>query len=158
MNNRAQSNSKERYLQKVNIQSQHKFCLTIENIPNLTDWVTENMFHALASGCVPVYFGAPNIKEYMPCDNCFIDGYSFPSMKALADYLIFLDNNPSEYNKYLAYKEKPLVLKPMMQASKRFIWCAVCAMVAEMKAGRVKPPKMVFNLKQQKWEPVNMSQ
>jgi len=136
---------------KRNVQSQHKFCLTIENLFPQEDWVTEKVYHSLASGCVPVFWGATNIEDYMPCDNCIIHGNRFKSIKDLANYLIFLDNHPYEYEKYLEYKRKPLVLKPMLQASKRFGWCAACYMMSLMKKGELKPDKLVWSMADKKW-------
>lgn len=45
------------------------------------DYVTEQIYWALAAGAIPIYIGAPNIDDYMPCSSqkteaespCFVD-------------------------------------------------------------------------------------
>eukprot|EP00960_Hanusia_phi_P059267 764116-Hanusia_phi.AAC.5 len=37
------------------------------------DYVTEKFYQALIAGSVPVYLGAPNIHEFAPSPNSFID-------------------------------------------------------------------------------------
>ncbi len=52
-----------------------RFNIAVEN----TFWdgyVSEKLFDALQFGCIPIYFGAPNVNEYVP-PNLFIDGRAF---------------------------------------------------------------------------------
>ena len=57
---------------KLDTMATYKFTLAFENaIAN--DYVTEKFFEPLAAGSVPVYLGAPNIEEYAPGENCFIN-------------------------------------------------------------------------------------
>jgi hypothetical protein len=71
--------------------------------------VTEKFFDALIAGSVPVYLGAPNIDEFAPGEHCFVNASKFRNPRALADYLLHLAANESEYQSYLAWKETPLV-------------------------------------------------
>ena len=41
--------------------SRYKFCIAIEN-SLATDYVTEKIYDSLAAGCLPIYYGAPNIR------------------------------------------------------------------------------------------------
>uniref|UniRef100_A0A6B2LFR0 Fucosyltransferase n=1 Tax=Arcella intermedia TaxID=1963864 RepID=A0A6B2LFR0_9EUKA len=153
LQNSAQPKGLSRYETKLNVMSQHKFCLAVENVMDLEDWVTEKVYHGLIAGCVPVYWGAPNIEEYLPCKNCVIHVRDFGSVKELADYLIYLDKNPEEYEKYLEYKREPMELKPMLQASKRFSFCAACKILSEAKKTGKKPTKLIYSLNQSKFVP-----
>lgn len=41
--------------------------------------MTEKFFNPLLAGTVPVYLGAPNIREFAPGENCFLDICTFDS-------------------------------------------------------------------------------
>lgn len=49
-------------------------------------YVTEKIFDSFISGCVPIYWGAPNITDYVP-KSCFIDRTDFRSHEDLYVYL-----------------------------------------------------------------------
>ena len=49
-------------------------------------YVTEKIFHAFVAGTVPIYFGAPDIRDFVP-ESTFIDGSRFKSMRELEKYL-----------------------------------------------------------------------
>jgi alpha(1,3/1,4) fucosyltransferase len=86
----------------------YKFGLCYENIEGEKGQVTEKIFDCMRSNCVPIYWGASNINDFVDKD-AFIDRRNFKSNKELADYL----NNITEkkYNAYLAkidsYLETP---------------------------------------------------
>jgi len=63
----------------------YKFALCFENI-EFPGYVTEKVIDCLTAGIVPIYWGAPNIREYLP-DTCFIDGRKFSSPADLDAYL-----------------------------------------------------------------------
>ena len=59
----------------------YKFTIAIEN--SLThDYVTEKLWNPLATGSVPLYYGAPNIDDWLPCQGCIIDLQKFPTPRA----------------------------------------------------------------------------
>ncbi|MCP4404616.1 MAG: alpha-1,3-fucosyltransferase [bacterium] len=91
---------------KWNTLASYKFDLAFENAI-ARDYVTEKFFDPLVAGSVPVYLGAPNIKEYMPGKHCFINVSDFSRPKELAEYLLKLDKNDAEYQQYLAWKRQP---------------------------------------------------
>jgi hypothetical protein len=51
----------------------------------------------MMNGCVPIYWGANNISDYIP-ENCFIDRRSFEGQSSLNDYLLGID--PETYGEY----------------------------------------------------------
>ena len=63
----------------------YRFSICFENSA-IPGYVTEKIFACFAGGCVPVYWGAPNIEEYVP-KNCFIDYRDFSSDEELYQYL-----------------------------------------------------------------------
>jgi hypothetical protein len=81
----------------------YKFYLAFENSVT-TDYVTERVFHALVCGVVPVYLGAPNVRDFMPDDDAIIDASDFSSPRELADYLRHLDADDEAYAKHLRWK------------------------------------------------------
>jgi len=86
--------------------ARYKFTLAFEN--SITpDYVTEKFFHPLCVGSVPVYMGAPNVADFAPGENCYIDARDFSGPAELAGYLRHLDSHPAEYASYLSWKERP---------------------------------------------------
>lgn len=67
--------------------SEYKFSICYENAEGLSGYITEKIFDCFFAGCVPIYWGAPNIVEHIP-DNCFIDRRQFDSHEKLYEYLI----------------------------------------------------------------------
>lgn len=85
----------------------YKFALGAENTFE-PDYVTEKFFEPLRAGTVPVYRGAPNVADYAPGENCYIDANAFASPAKLADYLRHLDHDDAEYAKYFTWRTRPL--------------------------------------------------
>lgn len=92
---------------KAEIIGGYKFALGAENTFE-PDYVTEKFFQPLLAGTVPVYRGAPNVADYAPGENCFIDANAFASTRDLAEYLRYLDQNDDAYSTYLAWRTQPL--------------------------------------------------
>ncbi|KAL7156101.1 hypothetical protein ABFS83_03G120300 [Erythranthe nasuta] len=82
--------------------SHYKFVLAIENTVT-ESYVTEKLFYALDSGAVPIYFGAPNVWDFVP-PHSIIDGTQFSSMVQLASYIKSLANDPVAYAEYHAWR------------------------------------------------------
>jgi len=66
------STQPELWRPKVEKMSEYKFTFVVEN-SEIIGYVTEKIINALVAGCIPVYFGAPDIDKYVP-SSCFIDG------------------------------------------------------------------------------------
>jgi hypothetical protein len=66
--------------------SRYRFGLCYENMRDTPGYVTEKIFDCLAAGSVPVYWGAPNIADYVDPDT-FIDRRQFASIPDLIAYL-----------------------------------------------------------------------
>ena len=105
LNNRSVTMDKGDFTKKK-IMSKHKFSIAFENAI-AKDYVTEKFFDPLIAGSVPIYLGAPNIEDFAPGDHCYINVDSFSSVKALADYILELDNDRARYDAYLNWKKLP---------------------------------------------------
>ena len=81
----------------------YKFALTFENAV-CDDYITEKLWRPLAAGTIPVYKGAPNIKDWLPDNRSAILVDEFKHPRDLAHYLNYLANDEDAYNKYLAFK------------------------------------------------------
>jgi len=53
-----------------------RFAICFENVRDLPGYITEKIFDCFFSGCVPIYWGASNIGQYVP-EDCFIDRKRF---------------------------------------------------------------------------------
>jgi hypothetical protein len=62
--------------------------------------MTEKLFDCLFAGTIPIYWGAPDVTDYVP-EDCFIDMRQFASYEELRKYLKSL--GPREI---ATYKEK----------------------------------------------------
>ena len=83
----------------------HKFYLAFEN-GNCPDYVTEKYWeNAIGNSIVPVVMGGADYKA-LAIPNSYIDVRDFESPKKLADYLLFLDANDTEYNTYFSWKKR----------------------------------------------------
>jgi len=82
---------------KINLLSNFKYCICFENITNVKSYITEKLFDCFKAGCVPIYWGASNITNYIPKD-CFIDFREFRNYDNLLKYLDSIDEN--KYNSF----------------------------------------------------------
>ena len=83
---------------KKNILERYKFSICYENVHGVNGYITEKIFDSMFSGCIPIYLGAPNIRNYVPHE-CFIDRGRFKTAEELYLYLI---NMPElEYINYI---------------------------------------------------------
>ena len=61
------------------------------------DWISEKLFDRFFAGCVPIYYGAPNVSDYIPA-NTFIDKRHF-TYEELYRYISNMSER--EYNGYI---------------------------------------------------------
>jgi hypothetical protein len=88
---------------KKEILKGYKFSICYENAKDIPGYITEKIFDCFFAGCVPIYWGAPNITEYIPPET-FIDRKKFDSYTDLYNHI---KNMPDEiYQEYLDAIEK----------------------------------------------------
>jgi alpha(1,3/1,4) fucosyltransferase len=87
---------------------EYRFCFAYENSVS-SDYISEKLFDCFYAGCVPIYYGAPNITDYIPA-NTFIDKRNFTYEEL---YRFISTMSEREYNGYLeagqAYLRSPAV-------------------------------------------------
>ncbi|KAL9982709.1 hypothetical protein ACROYT_G004786 [Oculina patagonica] len=89
----------------------HKFYLAVEN-SLCVDYITEKYWrNSLERGLVPIVLGGARYSAEQVIPGSFINAANFDSVKDLADYLKYLDNNDTAYNQYFAWKTKYKVVK-----------------------------------------------
>ena len=67
-----------------------KFGICYENTKDLPNYITEKIFDCMMEGCIPVYWGANNVLDFIPKD-CFIDRRDFANTAELNDFLESMD-------------------------------------------------------------------
>lgn len=90
---------------KVEVLKNYKFCICYENMKDQMGFITERIFETMYGGCVPVYWGATNITDYVPKE-CFIDRRCFSSNQELYHFMKSIDQKT--YASYLMAAEKYL--------------------------------------------------
>lgn len=71
---------------KSDLLQKYKFNICYENISCWPGYITEKIFDSFFSGCVPIYWGAPDIDSFVP-KACFIDRRNFLSHEDLYSYM-----------------------------------------------------------------------
>lgn len=82
---------------KINLMQNYRFSICYENAEKIPGYITEKIFDSFAAGCVPIYWGAPNILNFVPAD-CFIHKPDYPSYEALYRYISEMTEDV--YNRY----------------------------------------------------------
>lgn len=82
---------------KIETFKKYKFSLIFENTVS-KGYVTEKIFDAFFAGAVPIYYGAPDIENYIP-KNTFIDFRQFKNYAELDKYLRSI--NEITYNHFI---------------------------------------------------------
>lgn len=78
--------------------SEYRFAICYENAKDITGYITEKIFDCFFAGCVPIYWGAPNVLDFIP-GNCFIDRRQFQSLDEMYSYISQM--NQRDYSEYL---------------------------------------------------------
>ncbi|MBI2596889.1 hypothetical protein HYW41_01920 [Candidatus Daviesbacteria bacterium] len=81
---------------KLKLLSKFKFTICFENCP--APGYIEKIFDCFKAGCIPIYFGAPNITDYID-EKCFINFRKFSSYGKLLNFLYKIDEKT--YNRYI---------------------------------------------------------
>lgn len=107
----------------------YKFFLAFENM-NCDDYITEKYWCTpLELGLVPVVMGGADYKA-LAIPGSYINVMDFPSIEKLAEYLLFLDQNDDEYNRYFEWKKHYKVggcLRARLNMANHYPWmCEVC--------------------------------
>lgn len=91
---------------KVETLAKYKFSFCFENIYGLNGYITEKIFDCLMAGCVPVYYGAADITNYIP-EDAFINYANFESIEDVYNFMSTMSD--SVYSSYLEAGKKFLI-------------------------------------------------
>lgn len=83
---------------KFKVLKNYKFTLCFENAV-FPGYITEKIFDAIFAGSVPIYYGAPDITDYIPRE-AFIDFRDFKNYEDLSVYIRQMKEE--QYNSYLS--------------------------------------------------------
>jgi len=133
---------------KLGVIGGYKFALGAENTIE-ADYVTEKFFQPLLAGTVPVYRGAPNVADYAPGDNCFVDASAFSSPAELAAYLRYLDSDDTAYASYLSWRTRPLheSFVQLLRETETQVFCRLAELVERRPRPRGKHALLPFGLR-----------
>lgn len=87
------------------ILAHYKFIQVFENAV-CDDYITEKLWRPLKLGVVPVYYGAPNVRQWLPSNSSAVVVVPDEPPEKLALYLKRLDEDDGEYATYLEWKLK----------------------------------------------------
>lgn len=77
----------------------YRFSICYENVIEFHGYITEKIFDSFFSGCIPVYWGAPNVTDYIP-PTCFIDRRNFATHDELHKFMTSMSEA-----EYIGYQE-----------------------------------------------------
>ncbi|MFA6433314.1 MAG: glycosyltransferase family 10 [Elusimicrobiales bacterium] len=103
--------------EKREIMRAYKFSICYENAREIPGYITEKIFDSFFAGCVPVYWGAPDISRYVP-EDCFIDKRKFATYEQLYDFM----KNMSEKD----YQLKLQAIKKFLASPAAYPFSDVC--------------------------------
>lgn len=118
---------------KLDTISRYKFTIAFENAI-ARDYVTEKFFDPLIAGSVPVYLGAPNIRDFAPGDNCFIDASEWESPESLARHILDVSRDEALYQSYFKWKKRPFLPKfsGLLELQKVHHFVRLCRKLGEL--------------------------
>ena len=102
---------------KKEVYKKYKFAICYENARDIPGYITEKIFDCFFAGCVPIYWGAPNITDHIPTDT-FIDKRNFNTYEELYSYLKNMSDK--EYMNYLG------AIKNFIKSDKIYPFSAEC--------------------------------
>lgn len=91
---------------KVKVMQQYLFYLAFEN-QCTKDYMTEKLWGPFEAGTVPIYFGAPNVKDHVP-NHSIIFVNDFNTTDALVQHLLQVASDRELYESYHKWRTRPL--------------------------------------------------
>lgn len=88
--------------------ARYKFVIAIES-GVCDDYVTEKLWRAIHVGVVPIYFGSPSIRDWLPNEKSAILLQDFPTPKLLSRHIDQLMQDDEMYETYLEHKTKGII-------------------------------------------------
>lgn len=110
----------------VRMLGRYQFYLALENSQH-TDYITEKLWNAVLAGSIPVVLGPSrqNYERFLPPE-AFIHVEDYPTVRALARYLLRLRRDPARLRRHLDWRGSYSVHKPSFWAEH---YCTACSAV-----------------------------
>ena len=102
---------------KKEVLENYRFAICYENARDIPGYITEKIFDCFFAGCVPIYWGADNITNFIPKE-CFIDKREFDSYEELYKYM----SNMSE-EEYLKYHQN---IEIFLNSEEAYLFSSEC--------------------------------
>lgn len=126
---------------KLTLSSEYLFTISIEN--SLTyDYITEKLWHPLVAGSIPIYLGAPNVEDWLPCKtDCIVDLRKFKSPKDAALFIKHIATNRTLYESFHTWRNEPVrekfqkMLNYFQNISDYSLDCILCDMSNRVQQG-----------------------
>ncbi|EDO28960.1 predicted protein, partial [Nematostella vectensis] len=109
-----------------------KFALSFEN-EECPDYTTEKYWFAIQRGNLPIVLGGINDNVAIP--GSYIHIKDFPNIKALSEYIKYLDKNHTAYNQYFQWKRKYKVNANAFSYTRA--GCNLCSLLNTRKSPKV---------------------
>lgn len=87
----------------IKLIANYKFTIAFENFA-CEDYITEKLWRPLIAGSVPIYWGSPSIKKWLPNNESIIHVRDFETPQKLIFFLLDIMRNDTLYDNYLKHK------------------------------------------------------
>lgn len=77
--------------EKLSTLKKYKFAICYENAKEINGYITEKIFDCFFAGCIPIYWGPSNIKNFVPSE-CYIDRNRFKTHEEMYEFLVKLSD------------------------------------------------------------------
>ena len=129
---------------KLKLVSAYKFMIVAENT-ELDDYVSEKIYWAFEAGVVPIYLGAPNIRDIWPVPHSFIHVRDYSGAAELAAEVQRLDRDDAAYTQYLEWRRSPdaahiLRMRQLSKSNWKWALCHACSLLHQ-RGGGFTPPR-----------------
>jgi len=102
------------------------------------DYITEKLWGTLAAGVLPVYFGAPNVRDHVPNNSVIVVADYGSDWDALARHIKAVISDAALYESYHAWRYKPLPrwFKEKYAFTHTHSSCRLCQRIAQLSTNK----------------------
>jgi hypothetical protein len=123
---------------KIAMMKRYLFTYVFEN-SDQRSVITEKLLHALAAGSIPVYLGAPNVRDFLPHPDAAILVNDFKNTEDLSRYILQVAQSRKLVRKHTFWRRKDLAphFAAMLQRSKHAKVCEICDAVRALNSSQL---------------------
>lgn len=115
---------------KLDLFKDYKFGMAYEN-HKILYYVTEKIYSCLHMGVIPIYLGAPDVKEFVP-EGSYINGADFANTAELIEHIKRVDSDPELYASYFKWNITSMKRLYEVHCSMP-AYCRWCEMVSRLR-------------------------